>query len=152
MGKINTLNETQTIYEIGYLLLPSISEDKLSSVTGVLREIIAQAGGVEIAAEEPFKEDLAYSMSKTIGASKYVVKDAYLGWIKFEVERAKINVIKAGVEKMDEVLRFLLVKTSRATNFTFAQAREMDNMTPTEEGEVPLLESDPVLSSENMVN
>ncbi|MDO8590070.1 MAG: 30S ribosomal protein S6 [bacterium] len=111
------------VYEIGYLVLPSIPEDKLSDVTGAIRKVITKEGGIEIDAEEPFKENLAYSMSKTIGASRYVLTDAYLGWIKFEVDRAKILAIKSGVEKIDEVLRLLLVKAPRQTTFTFAKAR-----------------------------
>ena len=123
MGNVETLKEEQTVYEIGYLILPSIPEDKLSSVTTAFRKVIAKEGGIEIAAEEPFKEDLAYPMSKTVGASRYVVNEAYLGWIKFESDRSKAPAIKAGVEKIDEILRFLLIKAPRETTFTFAQAR-----------------------------
>ena len=115
--------DEQTIYEIGYLILPSIPEDKLSLVTNVIRKVITKEGGVEIDAEEPLKESLAYSMSKTIGASRYVLSDAYLGWIKFEVDRAKAPAIKVGVGKIEEVLRFLLVKAPRETTFTLAKAR-----------------------------
>ena len=115
--------DEQTIYEIGYLILPSIPEDKLSLVTNVIRKVITKEGGVEIDAEEPLKESLAYSMSKTIGASRYVLSDAYLGWIKFEVDRAKALVIKAGIEKIEEVLRLLLIKAPRETAFTLAKAR-----------------------------
>ena len=115
--------DEQTIYEIGYLILPSIPEDKLSLVTNVIRKVITKEGGVEIDAEEPLKESLAYSMSKTIGASRYVLSDAYLGWIKFEVDRAKAPAIKVGVGKIEEVLRFLLIKAPRETTFTLAKAR-----------------------------
>ena len=112
------------VYELSYLILPSIPEDQLSGVTDAIRKTIAKEGGQEIDAEEPFKESLAYSMSKTIGASHYVLNDAYLGWIKFEVDRTKIAAIKAGVEKIEQVLRFLMVKAPRETAFTFAKARE----------------------------
>lgn len=115
--------EELTVYEIGYLILPSIPEDKLSSVTSAIRKVIITEGGTEIDAEEPFKEPLAYTMSKTIGASRYVLSDAYLGWIKFEADRAKAPAIKAGIEKIEEVLRFLLIKAQRETTFTLAKAR-----------------------------
>lgn len=122
-----------TVYELGFLILPSIPEDNLPNVTNVIRKVITKAGGIEIAAEEPFKETLAYSMSKTIGASRYVVSDAYLGWIKFESDRAKATVIKAGIEKIEEVLRFLLIKAPRETTFTFAKARAATEVSPLEE-------------------
>ena len=112
-----------TVYELGFLILPSIPEDKVSDIVDSIRKVITKEGGTEIDAEAPFKQDLAYSMSKTIGASHYVLTDAYLGWIKFEIERASVLIVKAGVEKIEEILRFLLVKAPRETTFTFAKAR-----------------------------
>ncbi|KKT14096.1 MAG: hypothetical protein UW76_C0004G0009 [Parcubacteria group bacterium GW2011_GWF2_44_8b] len=123
MGNSGALVEELTVYEIGYLILPSIPEDKLSLVTSAIRKVITTEGGAEIDAEEPFKEPLAYTMSKTIGASRYVLSDAYLGWIKFEADRTKATAIKAGIEKIEEVLRLLLIKAPRETAFTLAKAR-----------------------------
>lgn len=133
MGNPEALMGELTVYEIGYLILPSIPENKLSNITNAIRKVITKEGGVEIDAEEPFKENLAYSMSKTIGASRYVVSDAYLGWIKFESDRAKVPVIKADIEKIEEVLRFLLIKAPRETTFTFAKARAATEAPPLEE-------------------
>ena len=113
------------VYELGYLILPSIAEDALSGVVDKIRALVNEAGGKEIDSEAPFKQSLAYSMSKTIGASRYVLTDAYLGWIKFEVEPAKIAVVKTGVEKIAEILRFLLIKARRETTFTFAKAKAL---------------------------
>lgn len=128
-----------SVYEIGYLILPSIPEDKLNIITDFIRKVISKEGGMEISAEEPFMGPLAYPMSKTIGASRYVLNDAYLGWIKFEALRENAQAIKTGVEKIDEVLRFLLIKAPRETTFTFAKARaqveekELEVPIPTEE-------------------
>ncbi len=112
-----------TVYELSFLILPSIPEDKLSDVVNSIRKVVTKEGGKEIDTEAPFKQALAYSMSKTVGASHYVLTDAYLGWIKFEVEPANVLAIKAGVEKIEEILRFLLVKAPRETIFTFAKAK-----------------------------
>lgn len=114
--------EGRAVYEIGYLILPSIPEDKLADVVNSIREVVTREGGVEVDAEAPFKYPLSYAMSKTIGASNYVVNDAYLGWIKFDLESAKALVVKTGVEKIEEVLRFLMLKAPRETYFTFAKA------------------------------
>lgn len=113
-----------TVYELGFLILPSIPEDKLSETVSLIKKIIAKHDGSEIDGEEPIKQDLAYSMSKTVGASRYVLSEAYFGWIKFEALPAKVLLIKSDVEKMNEVLRFLLVKTPRETSFTFAKAAQ----------------------------
>lgn len=110
------------VYELGYLILPSIAEENLSDVVNAIKGIIKKSGGEEIGSEDPLKFELAYTMSKTIGARKYVVDDAYLGWVKFECEADCIAPISEAVKNLDEVLRFLLVKAPRETSFTFAAA------------------------------
>ena len=140
MGNTKGAKEGLTVYELGFLILPSIPEDKLSLVVDAIRGLVTKAGGAEIDAEAPFKQPLAYSISKTIGASRYVLTDAYLGWIKFEVEPGEIMAIKTGIEKMGEILRFLLVKAPRETTFTFAklkaviEEKEEPAPSPIEEG------------------
>lgn len=119
-GKIT---EEKSVYETSFLILPSIPEEKLSDVVGAIRKVISKEGGVEIDSEAPFKHPLAYQMTKTVGASYYVVNEAYIGWIKFEVEPEKILTIKLGIEGISEILRLLIVKTQRKTEFTFAKAR-----------------------------
>ena len=132
-------HKENTVYELAYLILPSIPEEHLSKVVSNLKEIIKKAGGSEIASEEPFKHPLAYSMSKVVGSSKYVVNEAYIGWIKFESEPSSVEEVKTRVEKLDEVLRFLLVKAPRETAFTFeaararARAQESESETSVEE-------------------
>lgn len=116
--------EGLTVYEIGYLVLPSIAEDKVAEVTEAIKAAVAKEGGNVFAGEEAEMMDLAYTMTKTIGASRYVVNEAYVGWLKFEAEPSRVLKIKALVERMDEVLRFLLIKAPKETTFTFALARK----------------------------
>lgn len=111
------------IYELGYLILPSIAEGELPAVVDKIKDSVIKAGGKEIDGEAPFKYNLAYTMSKTVGASRYVVKDAYIGWTKFELDPEQVSEVKDGVEKTEEILRFLLIKTPRETTFTFAKAK-----------------------------
>lgn len=112
------------IYEIGYLILPSIPEDGLSLVVEKIKAAFMKAGGKEVDGEEPFKQELSYTMSKSIGASKYVANEAYLGWHKFELEPSQVLEVKSSLEKIDELLRFLLIKAPRESAFTFAKAKE----------------------------
>lgn len=110
------------VYELGYLILPSIAEENLSNVVDTIKGIIKKSGGEEIASENPIKFDLAYTMSKVIGARKYVVDDAYIGWVKFETSPSATLEISEAVKGLDEVLRFLLIKAPRETHFTFEAA------------------------------
>ncbi|MEK7186986.1 MAG: 30S ribosomal protein S6 [Patescibacteria group bacterium] len=117
------------VYELAYLILPSIPEENLPQVVANIQEVIEKEGGKKIDSENPFLRELTYEMSKVVGASRYVVKNAYIGWIKFDLptqkedEKHPIETIKEKVEKTAEVLRFLLVKVSRETKFTFASTR-----------------------------
>jgi ribosomal protein S6 len=124
MSKTAESNNESRVYEIGYLVLPSIPEDKLSGVVDKIKGAVEQAGGKTLDGEEPFKQDLAYTMTKVVGASRYVVSDAYVGWMKFELEGSKAPEVKASLDKIDELLRFLLIKAPRESVFTFEKARE----------------------------
>jgi ribosomal protein S6 len=119
----NTQDKERTVYEIGYLVLPSIPEDSLDSVVSKITNAFENEGGARIDGEAPFLNPLSYEMSKQVGARKYVVREAYLGWVKFDLEPSKIETVKATLEKIEEILRFLIVKVPRETTFTFAEAR-----------------------------
>ncbi|MDB5266859.1 MAG: Ribosomal protein [Parcubacteria group bacterium] len=112
------------VYEVGYLVLPSVPEENLPKVVSSIVSIIEKAGGTTLDSEDPFLEELAYSMSKVVGARKYVVDDAYIGWMKFEATPDVVEGIKNSVDKIEEVLRTLLIKVPRETSFTFEGARK----------------------------
>ncbi|KND48469.1 MAG: hypothetical protein AB200_01925 [Parcubacteria bacterium C7867-005] len=115
---------TAGVYEVGYLILPSVTEENLSKVVDKLVSVVEKAGATKLDSEEPHLEELAYSMSKSVGARKYVVDEAYIGWMKFEAESSQVEAIKIGVDKIEEVLRSLLIKTPRETTFTFEMAQK----------------------------
>ena len=124
------------VYEIAYLILPSIPEDNLSGVVDSIKAVIAKEGGTVTGGEDPFKYDLAYTMSKTVGASRYVVNDAYIGWLKCELEPEAAPKVKVALEKISEILRLLLIKAPNETGFTFAKAREALAEKAEQEGQV----------------
>jgi len=111
------------VYEIGYLVLPSVPAENLPQVVSNLVSIIEKAGGKPLDGEDPALEPLAYSMSKTVGARKYIVDEAYVGWMKFESRPDALETVREGVDKAEEILRYLLIKAPRETTFTFAKAR-----------------------------
>lgn len=111
------------IYELGYLILPSVAEDALSAVEAKLKAAIRDIGGTELISESPEHIELAYTMTKSVGASRYVVDEAYIGWVKFEAGSEKVQGLKNTVANMEEVLRLILVKAPKETHFTFAKAR-----------------------------
>ncbi len=112
------------VYELSYLILPSIPEDGLSGVVDKIKDAVSKAGGSLLDEEAPIELDLAYTMTKVVGASRYVVNEAYIGWVKFEAEPAGVPELADAINSMDEVVRSLLIKAPRETQFTFAQAKE----------------------------
>src|SRR3989344_6941685 len=114
------------VYELGYLILGSFPEESLPEVVKKIKSLISN----EIGSEDPIKIDLAYTMTKSVGASSYVVDEAYFGWIKFDLPAeasAKeggehpVENIRAKLSEMSEVLRFILIKASRENTVTFAK-------------------------------
>lgn len=124
MSNTEDRQEDSSVYELGYLVLPSIPEDNLPQVVDSIKKAVTEAGGRELDGEAPHKRALAYSMSKVVGSRKYVVGDAYIGWLKFEIEPSKAEEVKSRVERLEEIIRFLLIRAPRETHFTFAQALE----------------------------
>lgn len=113
------------IYELAYLVLPSVPEKDLGNTVEKIKQAVTDNSGNIFDSEEPFKYPLSYTMSKTVGSKKYMVNEAYIGWMKFEIEVPKVLDVKAGVEKISEVLRLLLIKAPRKTEFTFAKAKAL---------------------------
>ncbi|MES2214129.1 MAG: 30S ribosomal protein S6 [Patescibacteria group bacterium] len=141
------------VYEVGYLVLPSVPEENLPKVVSSIVSIIEKAGGKTLDSEDPFLQDLEYSMSKVVGARKYVVDDAYIGWMKFQATPDVVEEIKNSIDKIEEILRTLLIKVPKETTFTFAAARQaraereeaLNNPEPQVAAEAPEAEAAPVV-------
>jgi hypothetical protein len=48
-----------------------------------------------------------------IGGGKKTFKEAYFGWIKFEGEPASVALFSKEIEKLPNILRYLIIKTVR---------------------------------------
>ena len=101
------------VYEISYLLLPSISVEQTSLKTASLKETIEKLGGHIISLEDAVLIDLAYPMVKVVSTSRHKVDSGYFGWMKFEILKGGVEEVKKIIESDDNILRFLIVKTVR---------------------------------------
>jgi ribosomal protein S6 len=100
------------VYEISYLVVSSISEDKLEGEVSALHKLFTEASANIIAEEAPHKETLAYTMrKKTVSGAYEKCDEAYFGWVKFELDSSKVEELKKGIEKHPSILRTLLVST-----------------------------------------
>lgn len=99
------------IYEIGILIVPSVSEDAARSVFSDITEMISKHGAVKTS-DNPVLRELAYEMTKTSGGKIHHFTSAYFGSIIFQTENSLVLSIKNQIEKQTDVLRLLLIKTT----------------------------------------
>jgi len=99
------------IYEVGYLLVPTISEEELPVNYGNLKELITTLGGDAIADEMPKMIGLAYPMYKTLQNVINKFDSAYFGWMKFSMDPEKVLELDKKLKLDPSIVRFLLIKT-----------------------------------------
>ncbi len=105
------------IYELGYHLIPTLSEEQIPGASGAVRGMIERISKDIIAEELPVFIDLAYQIVKTVEHKNKRFDEAYFGWIKFEAEPKGIAELEEGLKKDNNVLRYLVVKTLREDTF-----------------------------------
>jgi len=114
MDTIENENENESqIYEIGFHIVPTVAEDKVSVETDTLKALVAKHDGEIISEGESKLQDLAYTIKKRIEGGYERYDRGYFGWSKFEMSIENIEAFKADVEELPNVLRFLIIKTVR---------------------------------------
>ncbi|MEK7128487.1 MAG: 30S ribosomal protein S6 [Patescibacteria group bacterium] len=99
------------VYELGYLLAPSIAPDDVPVNYGNLKELVSSFGGEIISDEMPKMTGLAYSISKVISNVRSKFNTAYFGWIKFTISAPKVLELKKTLDLDPKIIRFLILKT-----------------------------------------
>ncbi len=101
------------VYELGYLLVPTISEEDLPMQYGNLKELLGSLGALVISDEMPKIISLTYGMQKVIANIRHKFTNAYFGWVKFTLDKTKMAELKKKLDLSDNLVRFLIVKTVR---------------------------------------
>jgi small subunit ribosomal protein S6 len=108
-------NESR-VYEISYILVPTISEEAAAEKINSLKATIATHGGSFISEEVAYTRDLAYEMLTVIKNVNTRFNTGYFGWIKFDLDPAAIAKVEKTLKLDEEVVRFLTVKADRDIN------------------------------------
>ncbi len=99
------------VYELGYLLIPTISTDELPAAYGDIKALVSSFGGEVISDEMPKMINLAYEMLKVTANVRAKHNTAYFGWVKFYMTPAKVLELKKKLDFDAKVIRFLILKT-----------------------------------------
>jgi ribosomal protein S6 len=133
--------ENQKIYELGYILLPTIPEDKLNDEVSNITKIIETKGSV-VSSEMPKSRKLEYSMSKVVVNKKTSFESGYFGFVIFNTDSEGILDIKASLENDENILRFILLNRSKSS-FVVREKRAQSNLGPNENTDKKVLDTKP---------
>ncbi len=108
--------DTPPIYEIGYHLIPTLTEAEVVTAAAALRTAL---GNAEIIKEEaPVKIPLAYVIERRGQGKREKYGEAYFGFIKFATEKENIAALEQYLRATHEILRHLLIETVREDTST----------------------------------
>lgn len=143
------------VYELGYMLVPTLSEEEVRAYFTNLKDMITSKGGEFISEEMPRLMPLAYEMTKVISNVNHKFNDGYFGWIKFEMSTEEILNLKAQLDLESNIIRFLIIKTVRENTIAQKKFTPKDSLrkkVKKEEGEeTPINEEEVDKEIEKMV-
>lgn len=122
-------------YELGYLLVPNIPDEKLPEAVGKVIGAIEQAGGVIVSSDAATSRELAYTLSRRSQGKRTDYSRASFGWARFEVEPISIQKIKEMLDANPEVLRSLITEAMRV--MTIPKGRTFKPKQPGSPEEIP---------------
>ncbi len=109
----NTSKEGMQVYEVGFHIAPFVGDENVAHEVSSIKDALEKIKAEIIGDDFPRLRPLAYPIDKIIKGDKKIANEAYFGWIKFEAPTDAIEGFKAEIEKMENVIRFLIIKTVR---------------------------------------
>lgn len=109
------------VYELGYLLMPTVDEGNLSNERDALVALITRYKGIVISEGQPQLIDTSYEISKIISNKRNGFTQAYFGWIKFDITPDVIVALTEEIEALETIIRSLMIKTVRENTLTSDQ-------------------------------
>lgn len=106
------------IYEIGFLLVPTIAEENVPAEFQDIKSILEKHGGEFISEDFPKLRSLAYRMAVALEGKKSKFDQAYFGWVKFEAATEEISKIKAELDHNPHIIRSLVISTVRESTLS----------------------------------
>jgi ribosomal protein S6 len=107
-------NENNNIYEVGYLLAPTIPEDQVMAIESDMHEQITDTGGDIVAFQSPEMRELSYEIEIKDEGDKRQYTRGQFGWVQFKIKTADIDSVEKIFITSDDVIRHLLVTVDDA--------------------------------------
>lgn len=111
-------SETGKLYELGFHLVPTLSEEEVQKEFNGLKDFITKNGGTCTSESAPQILKLQYTMVKNIDSKNHKYETAYFGWVKFTAEAETATELEDHLKTELSVLRYILVKTIAEANVT----------------------------------
>lgn len=144
-NEIEEKESSVSIYEVGYIMVPTIAEENLASEVGDFKDALLKKGAIFISDEHPKMLELAYEMSRSINNKKQKFSYGYFGWVKFECTTIEARAIKEMLDKDEKLVRYLFIKTVRENTMSSKRSfvrSENTRKRPTSKTEEPNEEID----------
>ena len=105
--------DERTVYEVGFHIVPTVSEADLAGAVENVRTIITSSGAEVIKEKAAEKITFAYRIERSISGKREKYTEGYFGWIRFAVEAGEMPAITQTLRNTHDVLRFIVVETTR---------------------------------------
>lgn len=123
MKKEEQENNKSTVYEIGCLFVPIITDKDVLEEVSNIKITLEKLGCEFISGDGPTMKSLAYPMKKMIEGEKHLFKEAYFVWLKFNAVSDKMADLKKDLDKNVNILRYLKIKTVKEDVFASNQKK-----------------------------
>jgi len=138
----------EIVYEIGCLFVPIISDkDVLTEVSNV-KELLIKLGFEFLSGDGPKMRDLAYPMKKAMAGKKNLFEKAYFVWLKFMANSDKLANLKKDLDKNENILRYILIKTVKK-DILISEQKKTPSRISTEGKEQKIIKPAKVLKTED---
>lgn len=106
-----SVSDERRVYELGYLMVSTLSEAERETVLADLRTEVSNHGGTFISEGAPVEHTLAYTMFTRDREKNVAHEQAFFGWIKCEIPAAAAETIAAYARAHKKLIRSLFFKT-----------------------------------------
>lgn len=106
-------DDERTVYELGYHLVPSLSEEEVALRVENFKKAIEAFPGGFIASGGPLSQELSYPMRKMKNGKWREFTRSQFGWVKFTAAPEKVHAWRDILSSDETIIRFLIIKTVR---------------------------------------